>query len=186
MNIMAIIGSNRNGNTKHLVDNTVATIKRVDENICVEKVHLKDLSMQFCNGCLKCDFQNECVLNDDMTTLAAHIRNVDAFIFATPTRWGLLSGEMKVFMDRLNPLAINEELQGKKAIIFAVGQSDQHSDTSVESAAKSVKTFCENASIEVVDSVLIYGCYEKDDVMHQTEYLKLCENAGIHLINSFK
>lgn len=181
MKILAVVGSLRDGNTKYLVEETVKAIENI-ENIQIEKIYLSDTNINFCNGCLSCDETGKCIFDDDMSDIVIKARNSDAFIFATPARWGLLSGEIKTFFDRLNPLAINEELKGKKAILFSVGQSEEEESESIQLAVNSLKTFCENAGIKVVDSVAICGCYNKGDAKNKTNYISKCKSAGYNLI----
>lgn len=185
MKILAISGSLRNGNTRYLVDETVNTLKNIT-NVQIEKIYLSNIKMRFCNGCLSCDETGKCVFDDDMTDIVLKAKSADAFILATPARWGLLSGEMKTFLDRLNPLAVNEELKGKKAIVFSVGQSDEDDSESILLAAKSLVTFCENAGIKVVETVSVCGCYYKDDVSKKKDYINACKCAGSNLIKSIK
>lgn len=185
MRILAIVGSIRDGNSKILVDETVREIQKYD-NVQIEKIHLKDISMRFCNGCLVCDSTGKCVFDDDMSGIISKVRDADAFIFATPARWRLLSGEMKTFLDRLNPLAVNEELKNKKAVVFAVGQSDEEANESIRHAAESLKMFCEDAGIKIIDTVIASGCYDKNDVQNKPNYINSCKLAANHLINSLK
>lgn len=185
MRILAIVGSVREGNTNILVDETIKEIKK-SNTVLVEKIHLKDIDMHFCNGCLMCDSTGICVFDDDMSDIISKVRDADAFIFATPARWRLLSGEMKTFLDRLNPLAVHEELKNKSAVIFAVGQSMDGENESIKVAAESLKIFCEDAGINIVDTVIVSGCYDKNDVKNKPDYINSCKFAGNRLINNLK
>lgn len=184
MKVLAIVGSLREGNSNYLVDQAIKTIQEVQSpsNIQIQKIHLKDIRMNFCNGCLICDTTGECVYDDDMTALVSQVRLADAFIFSTPARWRLLSGEMKTFLDRLNPLAVNEELKGKRAIIIAVGQSEAEDSKSIKSAAESLSFFCEDAGIELIDTVIACGCYDRNDIQKKTEYIGKCNSAAKRLV----
>ncbi len=181
MKILAISGSIRNGNTEILVDEAIRDIK-TDKNVEIEKIHLGNIHMNYCSGCLKCDTTGNCIFDDDMTEIVSAVRASDAFIFATPTRWGLLSGELKTFLDRLNPLAIKEELKGKKAIVFAVGQSEEENCESIKYAAESLKIFCDNAGIEVIDTVIVCDCYDSNDASKKVNSIASCKNAINKLI----
>jgi multimeric flavodoxin WrbA len=145
---------------------------------------LGDLAYTFCDGCLQCDDTGACHLNDDMKTAIETVKSADGLIIGSPTRWGLLSGELKSFLDRLNPLARPELLSGKKAIVFAVGQSDEDSEgaESVKLACASIATFCENADIEVIDKVCAFGCLEEHDVEDDSKVLQCCMDAARKLV----
>ncbi len=186
MKILAVAGSCRDGNTRYLVDLAIKNISDYDRNndIEIKKIHLKDFYINFCSGCLECDMTGECTYHDDMSDIISFVRDSDALILATPARWGLLSGEMKTFLDRLNPLAVKEELRDKRAIIVAVGQSEEEEAESIKCAADSLVTFCENAGICVVKTVIVCGCYDSSDVASKSNYLNACESAVEKLITN--
>lgn len=185
MNIIAVVGSSRNGNTKYVIEKTIQEIQK-NKDICVETINLKDIKMNYCNGCLVCDETGQCVIDDDMTKLVDHVKNADAFIFATPTRWRLLSGEIKTFFDRLNPLAVSEALKGKIASIIAIGQSSDEEKDSIVSAADSIVAFCNDAGIKVIDKIIICDCYSNSDVVKKTEDINNCIMSGKRLIEAKK
>lgn len=181
MRIMAIVGSNRRGNTYAMVEAGCHALKDSE----TELLHLKDLNILSCDGCLKCDKTGKCHIEDDMSTIIERIENADGFIFGTPARWSLLSGELKVFIDRLNPLAMSEKLSDKKAIIFSVGQTEGEEASSIKLAAESVRYFCENAGIEVIDIVLAEGCIKNEDLISKSpDIITVCKKSAIKLHNS--
>lgn len=175
MKIVAVIGSIRRGNTMKMVE-TACSIFKADDIKIIDLAHIK---LNFCTGCLYCDETKKCCIDDDMSNLMDDIANADGFIFASPVRWSLLSGEMKTFFDRLNPFATLGTLSEKKCIILTAGQSCEGSDdaTSIDAGLKSMEFFCENAGIEVVDSVKAYGCLEENDFIN-SQYVELCHLAA--------
>lgn len=180
MKVIAIIGSMRSGNSYSMVRSVEDTI--VNKGVELETFHLRDISMSFCDGCLTCDETGECHLNDDMSIIVKKIKESDGLIFASPTRWSLLSGELKVFMDRLNPLAASDALSGKKAIIFTVGQTKKEEDNSISIATESIVSFCENSGIEVVDKVSAFECLMENEV--NLEISKKCIEATDRLLDA--
>lgn len=178
MKVVAIVGSNRRGNTYSMVEAACYALEDFD----VELIHLHNLITDTCDGCLSCDKTGECHIKDRMQDIMGSVKNADGFIFGTPARWSLLSGELKVFFDRLNPLAVPELLSGKKAIIFAVGQCEGEEAESIKLAARSVKYFCNNAGIEVVDTVIAEGCQQQTDVVTKhPEVLDKCKRSAMRL-----
>ncbi|MFC1947338.1 flavodoxin family protein [Chloroflexota bacterium] len=178
MKIVAIVGSNRRGNTYSMVEAACHAL----EEFNVELVHLQRLSISPCDGCLSCDETGECHIEDDMQNVIKSMRDAEGFVIGTPARWSLLSGELKVLIDRLNPLAVPELLQGKKAIIFTVGQCEGDEAESIKLAAESVKYFCDNAGIEVVDTLIAEGCIEPTDVITKSpDILKKCKDSATKL-----
>lgn len=178
MRILAVVGSSRRGNTYAMVEAACYALADFD----VELVHLKDVAVEFCDGCLTCDDTGECHVQDGMANLVISAAEADGFVFGTPARWGLLSGELKTFLDRLNPLAAPEKLAGKLAIVFAVGQCEGDEAQSITSAADSVIAFCADAGIQVIDSVVAEGCLEQDSLIREhPEILEKCKSAAERL-----
>lgn len=71
----------------------------------VEFVTLKNKNIQFCKGCLACTKSGiDCVIKDDMTELRKKVHDADVLVFATPIYYYEMSGVMKTFIDRCNPL----------------------------------------------------------------------------------
>jgi multimeric flavodoxin WrbA len=157
----------------------------LDSGCDVELIHTRDLTLAFCDGCLSCDKTSACHIDDSMTAVISSMLAADGLIIGTPVRWALLSGELKVLFDRLNPLAVPQKLKGKKAIVFAVGQSTQEQDDSVKLACDSVITFCNSAGIDVVSTVLSFGCLEPNDLIEKSpEVLNNCKLAARKLLDS--
>jgi len=171
MKVIAVVGSIRRGNTLKMVQEARSCFLPNEIQI-IDLAHIK---MEYCTGCLFCDTNKKCNINDDMTNLMESIEEADAYIFASPVRWSLLSGEMKTFFDRLNPFATSGILNGKKCIIFTVGQSEENSEDafSIDEGLRSMEFFCANAGIDVIGSVKAYGCLEENSI-EKTSYIKDC------------
>ena len=65
---------------------------------------LKGKDIKFCIGCLACQKTGKCVQKDDMAEMIGKVQNADVLIFATPIYYYELSGQLKTFLDRCNPL----------------------------------------------------------------------------------
>ena len=70
----------------------------------VKLVAVRDVGLQFCTGCLWCQSHDGCVLSDGMNALYADFEQADVLVFATPVYYYAVSGQLKTFLDRLNPL----------------------------------------------------------------------------------
>ncbi len=181
MRIIAVVGSNRRGNTYSMVEAACHGLSDSE----VELLHLKDLNIESCDGCLTCDRTGSCHMKDDMEKILSRMKVADGFIFGTPARWSLLSGELKVFFDRLNPLALTQSLKGKKAIVLVVGQTEGDEAISIENTVTSVKYFCESAGIEIVDVLVADGCLEPNDLItKKPEILNKCKLSSKKLFQS--
>jgi multimeric flavodoxin WrbA len=98
--VIAISGSPRkNGNTERLIKEIVKSCNTSDSSI----FRLEELNYQGCQGCYACRKNQTCVINDDMNILYNEIHNADLVILGTPIYMWQMSGQMKLFTDRLLP-----------------------------------------------------------------------------------
>jgi len=160
--IICISGSSRRGNTERLIRTAVAELK--ESGADVVEVYLSEFTPTPCDGCLRCDEDGVCHYDDGMNELNEHLASADGVLFGTPERWALLSGNLKTFMDRTNPLAGPERLQGKKAAIIAVGQCEGAEAKSIHKACESVSKYCESAGMTVIGYLVVEGVLEPDDI----------------------
>lgn len=70
----------------------------------VETIFVRELHMNFCHGCLACIKTGSCVQKDDMASVLPKLMDADVIVFASPVYYYSLSGQMKTFIDRCNPL----------------------------------------------------------------------------------
>jgi multimeric flavodoxin WrbA len=70
----------------------------------VKRINLRDINFKFCVGCMYCQTHDKCVLKDDVNGLLSDVQSSDVLVFATPIYYYEMSGQLKTFLDRLNPL----------------------------------------------------------------------------------
>jgi multimeric flavodoxin WrbA len=183
--IIGIVGSPRKGNTETMVRAALDGAKEDGADINI--ILLSKLNLEMCDGCLECDKTGKCHFNDGMNEINENLAEASGFIIGTPTRWSLLSGNLKVFLDRTNPLATPGKLIGKAAGIIAVGQSHvNEKEESILKAANSLRNYCENAGIEVIDSVQGYEALVEDDIQKNIKSIEDCKLLGKELIKYIK
>lgn len=68
------------------------------------KINIRDMELKFCIGCLSCQRTGKCVLKDGMNELYDTVQHADILVFATPVYYYGMTGQLKTFLDRLNPL----------------------------------------------------------------------------------
>jgi multimeric flavodoxin WrbA len=66
-----------------------------------EMIDLADYRVNPCNACEACSFTGTCVFGDDVPALVTRMREADAIILGSPVYIDNISGQMKVFFDRL-------------------------------------------------------------------------------------
>lgn len=72
----------------------------------VQWLSLKEKAFGFCKGCLACQNTGVCGIRDDMDTMIGMVKNADVLVMATPVYYYGMSGQLKTFLDRCNPLYI--------------------------------------------------------------------------------
>lgn len=70
----------------------------------VETIYLRDITLNYCRGCFACLNLKHCVLKDDGAELMEKVRKADVLCFATPIYYYAVSGQLKTFLDRMNPI----------------------------------------------------------------------------------
>jgi multimeric flavodoxin WrbA len=98
---LGLVGSARLwGNSEIVVRE--ALLGAQEEGAKVEMLRLTDLSIEPCNGCLRCAIREEpCPLDDDMEWFLAKVRESDALVLSAPTYMLGPAAIVKLILDRL-------------------------------------------------------------------------------------
>jgi len=101
---MKLMGFNasprKNGNTAWIISKILDVAKKNGAE--TEMFHSAELDIKPCCGCLGCKKGGmECVINDDMQKLYEKIKEADALLLGSPVYMGQMSGQAKIFTDRL-------------------------------------------------------------------------------------
>lgn len=78
----------------------------------VEKIFLKDYTINYCTGCGVCVETSKCPQKDDMADLLQKMIDTDVVVFGSPIYFYTMSGQLKTFIDRL--CARYLEISGKE------------------------------------------------------------------------
>jgi len=113
MKILAIHGSPRTirSSTRTLANFVLEGAG--DAGAETEIVDLCDLRVSPCTACEGCSFNGICVYDDDVPALVARMKEVDGIVFASPVYIDNVSGQMKLFFDRLADAIHYQVLAGK-------------------------------------------------------------------------
>ena len=166
--MLIIVGSRREGNSYILSQKIKEACK--SERIHCELIIPGNQKIHLCTGCMDCDQNGICDFTDDMKDNIEKIKKENLIIFITPTRWNLLSGDLKIFMDRLNPLYSTKELKDKKVIFIAIAAKKKELYSS-ESALTSLTSFAESAQMKVILKEEFNECLKAGDILKQEKKL---------------
>lgn len=116
MNILGISGSpNENGNTAYAVNYALDILQKDGFNIQYMSLAGKDIHP--CIACWKCTKTGKCIFDDDMDEIIKSLEWCEGLILGSPVYFGLITGQMKVMMDRCVPV----RTAGKFALAGKVG-----------------------------------------------------------------
>lgn len=116
--VLVIGGSPReNGNSDLLCDEFIRGAEESGNR--VEKISLREKEVHPCKACYACFQTGECVQKDDMGDILQKVEEADVLVLASPTYFLTMSGQMKVFIDRLLPKW--QGLDGKDAYVIVTG-----------------------------------------------------------------
>jgi multimeric flavodoxin WrbA len=101
MKIIGLIASpHKEGNTAWIVNKILEGAK--EQGAETQAYYFGDLDIKPCHGCLSCHKGDQgCIINDDMQKLYAAIEQADAIVLGSPIYMGQMSGQAKIFTDRL-------------------------------------------------------------------------------------
>ena len=92
----------------------------------VKFVAVRDIDLKFCTGCMYCQTHDKCVLNDGMNALYSDFQAADVLVFATPIYYYAVSGQLKTFLDRLNPLYPRDNKFKSVYLLATAADDDEH------------------------------------------------------------
>ena len=78
-----------------------------------ETIDLADYRVTPCTACEACSLNGICVYEDDVPAIVARMKEADAIIFASPVYIDNVSGQLKLFFDRLADAIHYQVLAGK-------------------------------------------------------------------------
>ena len=70
----------------------------------VETIYVRNLQMNYCIGCFACQKNGVCIQKDDINGILPKMLQADVVCFSTPVYYYSVTGQMKTFIDRMNPL----------------------------------------------------------------------------------
>lgn len=98
--ILILDGSMRkHGNTSYLVENFIEGASNHSDQI--EHILVKDLNIEYCNGCLRCNLIKRCAISgDEWSKIQEKIHDADVLVFASPIYFHYVTATLKKLIDR--------------------------------------------------------------------------------------
>lgn len=101
--VLIIAGSPRKNGNSDLLAHRFA-LGALESGNEVEVVYLRELKINYCQGCLSCLNSGKCFQQDDANSLLPKMMAADVVCFSSPVYYYSVPGQVKTFIDRMNPL----------------------------------------------------------------------------------
>ena len=184
MKVIAINGSPRkNGNTATMLQEVLdgAAGKGAETRM----IHLNDLDMKGCQGCLACrENLGKCAYKDDFQHVLKEMSECDAVVFGSPIYVFNITGQFKCFLDRCYCfIDHNEEGEyisvmpkGKKfALVTSQGDENRDAYKHVIEYLQMLLSFLSGSSIEVITQA---GTQDRTDAFNDDKLMQAARAVG--------
>ena len=132
-----------------------------------EKINIRELDLKFCIGCQYCQSHGVCVQKDSMNGIYEKIENADVIVFATPVYYYAVSGQLKTFLDRLNPLyPRNNKFKDVYLLASAADEIEHTFDGAVKDINGWIECF---EGVRLAGTVFAYGVNGVKDIQGRKE-----------------
>ncbi len=141
----------------------------------VHIIDVRDLDLKFCTGCLYCQSHENCVLNDGMNGIYDTIQRADVIALATPVYYYSICGQLKTFLDRLNPLYPRTNAFKDFYLLATAAEDEEHT---MDGAVTAVQGF-----IDCFEGVTLKGVIRATGVsgkgeINKTKYPAIAYETG--------
>ncbi|MFA6897167.1 MAG: flavodoxin family protein [Patescibacteria group bacterium] len=178
MNIVAVCGSPRKGNTEFILKRFL--IGAEDFGHKTDLVLLREKKIERCGGCLACDDDGVCGIRDDMNAIIEKLKANDLIVFGSPNYFSNVSGLMKDFFDRLHPVLVDDKLSGKKAIAIMAGEAEEAK--SAEAAIATMTSVVDSFKMTMIGDLYLSG-KKAQDVETNTESVQKIDDFAKNILS---
>lgn len=187
MRAICIIGSPRsNGSTACVTDKIIEGMKA--NNINVKRYVLGEMDIKYCKGCKKCYETRKCIQNDDMDKIITDLFEADIVLIASPSYWGDVTGQLKVFFDRSTPLSDTNGgtiiPQGKIGISVAVRTGRRVKENM--HLIHTIEHYYGHLGIKPVKRFTVEGVQVKENFEQKEEKVKEAFALGINILENIE
>lgn len=176
-------GPRDNGNTRALTQSFLNGL--TDANCSVEFIDVTKLKINPCIGCLKCEKDGDCFINDDMTYVYSKVEESDIVVLSSPIYFATVTSQLKMVIDRFQSFyskkyILKKENSNEKIgyLIFTAGGNNIKIIDCISLTAKFFMLSC-NAILK--DIIYALGTDEKE-VIKREDVLKSAYNKGLFAV----
>lgn len=131
----------------------------------VEFIRLAEKKVNYCIGCYACSRTGVCFHHDDMREIATKVAECDVLVLATPVYFYSMSGQLKVFIDRLVPTYTKV-----KADVYLFATAYDSNTKNLESTIEAIRG-CTRDCMETTEKgvIMVGGVDEAGDIHGRKE-----------------
>ena len=177
MKIIGIAGSPRKqGNSTILLEHVLdGAAEKEAEQLPI--VHLNDLVFKGCQNCGGCDDTGICILKDDLTPVYDSLAEADIWVLASPIYFDGISGQLKLFFDRLICLS-KKNLPGKRRGAIVIAYEDQQREDYVKNMEVYRGYLSWFSDFEFTEIMEAWSVVAKRDINSKPEFLEQAKKLG--------
>lgn len=188
MKVVGFVGSPRKkGNTAAVVNEVLRGAQEAGAETKV--FNLNELAIRGCQACYRCQTQEgRCVQTDAMAPLYDEIYSADAVVIGSPIYMFQITGQTKLFIDRLFALLYQQDgrpgnfrnkIAGKKVVtVFSHGQPDSAPFVSHFDLTEGVLAFL---GFKVQGRIVAAGMRREGEVKANAAIMEKAYGAGLSL-----
>ncbi len=173
-NVIIISSTPRiNGNSEILANEFARGSKDAGNN--VEVIKLRDYKLNYCIGCYACTKTGKCIHKDGMNELSEKLIKADVIVFATPVYFYSMSGQLKVFIDRLVPTYTKI-----KADIYLIATQYDNDKSIMENTFEAIRGCTRDCFEGCTEKGVIYGIGLGDvnEALKHKDYIEQAYSFG--------
>ena len=163
MKITLITGSpRRNGNTSAMADAFTKAAEAKGHQVV--RFDAAMMNTGGCRACMTCYKTGKaCSFDDDFNTIAPHILDADAVVYAMPVYWYSIPAQIKGVIDRVFSLVIGgKDIAGKRCGIITC--CEEHDPTAMDGVTQPLKRSFELLKWDFAGAVCIPGVLNEGDI----------------------
>lgn len=170
------------GNSTSLLE-AVLNVAR-NKYLDVEEVHLNDLHYKGCQACLECSTSGRCEQADEAQEVIKELAEASVWVFASPIYFDGVSGQMKMFFDRLYSFAnAKKKLPGKHRAALLVTYEAPRNEFYEEVARRMGNYFRWFGDFEMVEVLAVSMAGSSQPVRNRPELLAQAKSLGEKLFS---
>lgn len=146
MKILILNGSPRQGSCDRITREVYSHLSGTERHQ-IKATHLREKNIAYCLGCLRCEDEGICPLNDDGGAILNDMLWADCIVFVTPVYFDNVPAIVKNLIDRTN--LIVSGIKGKSFILCTTGQADE---VSWKNCTDFIKNYCDIVGLTFLGS----------------------------------